>query len=179
MTSSAEVAVTTDDQHQPTRPPMALVPSSSAQPGTVAERPDAQPAPADGGGDVGAAAAEMPRPQRRKSVVPLWRKAARGLVPPDIVRLDRPSLQRQAYYAWYGEQCPEVGPARFLSKVYAVFVSLPAKALAYWFEWICEAPARLVLAYLTFVALMQIPAVRAVTHFLGSLLLWPLRVWVH
>lgn len=187
MTSTAEVTVTEVDPASPA-PTVTLVPPRDRTDGATGGQEDDNTQSADvlvaveqGEGDevdqaaVDEVVAKLPR---RKRVVPLWRSATRGLVPPDIINHDRPSLRKQFNYAWYGAQNAETGLGRLLSKIYAVLVSLPTSALAYWFEWVCERGGRLLVAYLAYIAVTRIPGVAPAIHAVSSVLWWPFAVWL-
>lgn len=105
-----------------------------------------------------------------------WLRALRGLTPPEIWSEDRPSLRKQWYYAAYGSYTGKSGVARALGKAYARFVSLPTSALAYYFEWICERPSRLIAALVLAFIAAQIPAVRWLIATLTAPLAWLFNV---
>jgi hypothetical protein len=62
--------------------------------------------------------------------------------PPDIYRLNRPSLLQVIAYAWEGEWGPKTGPWRLAGKIDAILFGIPLVALFYSLAWIAERPSR-------------------------------------
>lgn len=86
-----------------------------------------------------------------------WRVAMAALfTPPDIVRTDRPSLQKAWAYASRGEWTSPTGAPRRAGQVYAWF-AISAKAALYTLDWIIERPARAVTAAALVALFAQFP----------------------
>lgn len=65
-----------------------------------------------------------------------------ALIPPDIIRYDRPSLLKVIAHAWYGEWGPKTGPWRVAGKIDAVLMGIPLVVLGYSIAWLGERPSR-------------------------------------
>lgn len=76
----------------------------------------------------------------------------RTFIPPDIVRLNRPSLLRVIAYAWAGDWGPKTGIWRTLGQLDAIFISVPLVAFFYSCAWIAERFMRRVAAALLITA---------------------------
>lgn len=76
--------------------------------------------------------------------------------PPDIVRKDRPSLQKAWAYASRGEWTSRAGVYRRAGQAYGVF-ALVFKTLAYYADWVVERPTRLAAATAVVLLLAQFP----------------------
>lgn len=70
------------------------------------------------------------------------KRVKRTYTPPDIVRLNRPSLLRVIAYTWRGDWGPKTGVWRTLGQLDAIFLAIPGVAFFYSCAWVWERPAR-------------------------------------
>lgn len=66
--------------------------------------------------------------------------------PPDIARVDRPSLSKVWRHAAYGQHLPAAGAARTAAFVYVVAVAMPIIAACYALAWTVERKSRAAVA---------------------------------
>ena len=84
------------------------------------------------------------------------RKVGALFTPPDIVREDRPSLEKAWAYASRGEWTNRTGVYRRAGQAYAAF-ALAVKTICYSIEWVAERPSRLGAAAVLVWLLAQYP----------------------
>lgn len=123
----------------------------------AARRPDASDAvtgPADAHGAHAPLRVVDQPATTNQADVPEWLRAARGharaiwavVAPPDLVRVDRPSLGKVWRHAAYGEHLPAAGAARTAAHVYVVMVAIPVIATCYALAWTVERKSRAAVA---------------------------------
>lgn len=77
-----------------------------------------------------------------------WATAAQKWVqPPDLWHTERPSLKASWVWAMHGEHLPDVDTARLGSRIGAA-ITIPARAVLLYLDWLAERPSRLVAAAL-------------------------------